>query len=146
MEGCSLPEQPPRRHKGCCREIWASSYGNGEGRCTCRYSGLLSQGTGRGTRQPESKRRKPFLELWRSSEHSQLTFLTKNPPSPTSNLQQSTRSHWPVLTSFLSFTCSLVFFRRPSKLEVSSWFSMTASQSFLWSPAPNVSFSDPWQT
>lgn len=82
MEGCSLPEQSPKRHKGCCRERQASSYGNGESHCKCRYSGLLSQGTGRRTGWPESKRRKPFLSLWRSSEHSQLTCLTENPPSP----------------------------------------------------------------
>lgn len=55
---------------------------NGECRCKCRYSGLLSQGTGRGTDWPKSKRRKPFLSLWRYSEHYQLTFLTENRPSP----------------------------------------------------------------
>lgn len=63
MEGCSLPEQPPEKDKGCCREMQASSYSNGEGHCKCRCSGLLSQVIGRGTGWPESKRRKLFLSL-----------------------------------------------------------------------------------
>lgn len=96
MQGCSFPKQPPKRHKEQWREVLASSYGNGEGHCKCRYSGLLSRVLGEGQaglQAREGKLSSVTEDPLSTPSSPSLPRISLHQQSPTGHYDQLASSH-----------------------------------------------------